>query len=289
MKRCYLQLVQKMTENLGFMQGRLVNMIKKRIQAFPILEWEKEFQIAKQYNFTKMEWTIDDDGFYGNPIINSSGKNKVKKLKNKFGLNIPSITCDCIMQNPFWKSKSEENYEELLSKFKKIISSSREIGIDLIVVPLVDNGNIENVSQEKKFENGLKTLLPIIKSTRIMVAFETDLNPQENLIFIKEFDRKYFGINYDMGNSACEGYDPTEEIESYGSRIVNVHVKDRPLGGSTVPLSEGSLQLKKVLSELKKSKYSGNYILQTARAKNNDHVVELIKNRKFFLECYNEL
>jgi len=81
-----------------------------------------------------------------------------------------------------------------------------------------------------------------------------------------------FGINYDIGNSASMGYDPTEEFLAYGSRVFNVHVKDRSLGGATVPLGLGVAQFDLVFERLSRSKYEGNFILQTARAENGDHV-----------------
>ena len=54
------------------------------------------------------------------------------------------------------------------------------------------------------------------------------MKPSELLKFIKNFDAN-FGVNYDTGNSASLGYDPSEEISVYGHRIINVHIKDRKL------------------------------------------------------------
>ena len=56
-----------------------------------------------------------------------------------------------------------------------------------------------------------------------------------------------------------------------GRRILNVHVKDRKLGGTTVPLGTGDADLPKVLSLLVARGYRGNFILQTARAEDGDH------------------
>ena len=86
-----------------------------------------------------------------------------------------------------------------------------------------------------------------------------------------------FGINYDIGNSASLGYNPCEELAAYGARIINVHVKDRLLGGRTVALGHGNADFEEVFSLLKNQGYRGNYILQTARADNDDHVGVLSK------------
>ena len=70
---------------------------------------------------------------------------------------------------------------------------------------------------------------------------------------------------------AAAGFDPAEEIEAYGHRILSVHVKDRVLGGSTVPLGSGNADFEAVFAALGRVRYVGNYILQTARATDGDH------------------
>ena len=56
--------------------------------------------------------------------------------------------------------------------------------------------------------------------------------------------------NYDIGNSASLGYDPIVELNAYGHKILNVHVKDRKLKGTTVPLGSGDANIKLVFSKL---------------------------------------
>jgi hexulose-6-phosphate isomerase len=111
------------------------------------------------------------------------------------------------------------------------------------------------------------------------VCFESDYKPKKLKKFIEEFPKNMFGINYDIGNSASLGFLPLEEILSYGNRILNVHVKDRKYKGATVPLGEGDADFEAIFKLLYNSDYRGNYILQTARAQNNDHLSALIKYR----------
>ena len=96
-------------------------------------------------------------------------------------------------------------------------------------------------------------------------------------------NQKYFGVNYDIGNSAALGFDPTEEFVAYGNRIMNVHVKDRPLGGTTVPLGEGDANLALVFQLLNDYSYEGNYILQAARSGNE---ISLAKHNLKFVNNY---
>jgi hexulose-6-phosphate isomerase len=86
------------------------------------------------------------------------------------------------------------------------------------------------------------------------------------------YPERYFGINFDMGNSAALGWEPALEVPLLASRIMNVHVKDRPLGGTTVPFGEGEVQFATVFRLLRAEGYAGNYIIQGARARDGDDV-----------------
>jgi hexulose-6-phosphate isomerase len=112
----------------------------------------------------------------------------------------------------------------------------------------------------------------MFRATGVTIAFECDASPAAVADFIDRFPTDCFGINYDIGNSAALGYDCVEEIRLYGSRIVNVHIKDRVRGGTTVPLGTGAADLPLAFSTLESMRYGGRYILQTARALDNDHV-----------------
>jgi hexulose-6-phosphate isomerase len=51
------------------------------------------------------------------------------------------------------------------------------------------------------------------------------------------------------------------------------------LKGTTVPLGKGNANIPKVLKELSEVNYDGNYILQTARAVNENHADVLCQYR----------
>ena len=91
-----------------------------------------------------------------------------------------------------------------------------------------------------------------------------------------------------MGNSASLGFDSKIEFLEYGSYIKNVHVKDRLYKGSTVPLGRGAVDFDAVFRGLSDLKYQGNYILQTARAKNGDHQGILENYRKIVVSYLNK-
>ena len=63
-----------------------------------------------------------------------------------------------------------------------------------------------------------------------------------------------------------------------------MHVKDRKLGGTTVPLGTGSADLPRTLRLLRERGYAGNYILQTARAADGNHAEVLARYRDMVRE-----
>jgi L-ribulose-5-phosphate 3-epimerase len=56
-----------------------------------------------------------------------------------------------------------------------------------------------------------------------------------------------------------------------------VHVKDRLRGGTTVPLGTGAAEIAKAIRLIENSGYSGQYVLQTARAADGDHAGALAR------------
>ena len=270
-----------MIDVIGFMQGRLSQVVDGRIQAFPWHVWQHEFPSAKKIGLSTMEWTLDQEGLYQNPLMTTLGQREIVELCEEYEFSIPSLTGDCFMQSPFWKATDSTVYKELTDDFEAIITSCANINIKLVVVPLVDNGSIENSQQEKiliDFMLGQETTL---RSLGIKVAFESDFPPAELHRFIRQLNSDVFGVNYDIGNSASLGFDPLEELKLVGDRVLNVHVKDRIRSGGSVPLGEGASDFNSVFNLLKKRNYNGNYILQTARATDGQHQEVLMQYRNF--------
>jgi L-ribulose-5-phosphate 3-epimerase len=268
----------KFLSNLGCMQGRLSPMINNKIQSFPKHCWKDEFSYAKNLGLKFIEWTLDYDQIFSNPIFIKKKIQQIRKLSQKNSIKIKSLTGDCFMQNPFWKKK---NHTKEVSDLKKIIQACSNLGIKFIVVPLVDNGSLQELWHEKKLIIIFNSLVNFLKNKKIIILFESDYNPKRLQNFIKKFNPAFFGINYDTGNSAALGFDVKKEFYYYGNFIKGVHIKDRSLKGPTVRLGEGNVNFKLIFRLLKKIKYKNHIILQTARSKNNKDVQEMKINLKY--------
>ena len=258
------------------MQGRLSPIRNGRIQSFPWETWGEEFEIASKIELKKMEWTIDSENFSSNPILTSTGQAEINRLKRHFHIEIPSVTCDYFMENPPWKS----NPEEVFLTIESILQGMSEVGAKILVIPLVDNSSLGDSVNFSVVELFFGQLSELLYSNNTKIAFETDLSPNLFRSFMNNFDQDIFGVNYDIGNSASFGFKPIEEFAAIGERVINVHVKDRLLGGRTVPLGTGNADFLMVFKCLNEVGYVGDLIMQTARAQDGRHADVLSKYRE---------
>lgn len=268
-----------MFKNIGIMQGRLVPSEKKnRLQYFPIKNWKKEMKLMNKNNIKILEWTINIEKINQNPLLDINKIDEILKVANFNKIKIPSVTCDFFMEKPFFKNPKNKIALKIL---RKIIENGKKIGIKYFILPLVDNSSIKNINEEKYFLKEIKKFDKFLNNDQ-MILFEIDFKPKKVKKFISKFNKK-FGINYDSGNSASQGYDFNDE-KKYFNKVYNIHLKDRLYKGQSVPLGEGDCKFKNLFQFLKKIKYKNNLILQTARSKYM-HVNEIKKN-KMYIDKY---
>jgi hexulose-6-phosphate isomerase len=265
-------------KSIGFMQGRLCDRVDGKIQAFPWRDWESEFPAAAAIDLHLMEWTLDQERLYENPLLTADGQEIIRGLCRQYDVLIPALTGDCFKQAPFWKTNGKARID-LQSDFLAISRACAAVGIRMMVVPLVDNGRLETSEQENVLVEFLLAQQPFLLEHKLQVIFESDFTPPELARFITRLPAERFGINYDIGDSAALGFNPAEELAAYGARVLNVHVKDRVFGGTTVPLTTGNADFDAAFSALAKHNYQGNFILQTARAVDGNHAKVLRRYR----------
>ena len=269
-------------QNIGFMQSRLSSSSNNKLQFFPWENWENEFYIGAENNYQIIEWTIDSYDIDKNPFFVDT--KKIMKLKEVTNFCISGVTCDFLMENPYYKKN--DNSINSLEYLKKTIESCYLLGVNFIVFPLVDNGSIKNESYDKLYNSLIK--LSNLLDKQVNIVFELDLDPYQVLKFIKNFDKTKFGINYDTGNSASYGYDFESEMRLYFNYIKNIHIKDRKRNSTSITLGDGDFDFKKFKNFLNINNYNGLYILQTAKVAQSDNLLELNKNRSYVLNLNNE-
>jgi hexulose-6-phosphate isomerase len=256
-----------LTNEIGIMQGRLSPRIDGRIQAYPASTWQKEFEIAQEIGYAAIEWIVEKP-VETNALMTDSGKGEIKKVIASTGVRIDYVCADIFMQQPLVRMTEEtklQNKDYLL----EILKNAKEVGAVGVEIPFVDNSSIKNEKEKQEFIDAMQDAFKLAKDLDIKISLETDLSPIAFKELLEQIGLDFVQANYDIGNSASLGFDPKEELNAYGQRILNVHVKDRKLGGTTVPLGTGNADINLVIQKLQEFGYSGGLTMQAARGVND--------------------
>jgi len=256
-----------LTNEIGIIQGRLSPRIDGKIQAYPASTWQKEFEIAQEIGYAAIEWIVEKP-LEINALMTDSGKAEIKKVISSTGVRIDYVCADIFMQQPLVRMTEEiksQNKDYLL----EILKNAKEVGALGVEIPFVDNSSIKNDKEKQEFIDAMQDAFKLAKDLDIKISLETDLSPIAFKELLEQIDLDFIQANYDIGNSASLGFDPEEELDAYGQRILNVHVKDRKLGGTTVPLGTGNAKIDLVIQKLQEFGYSGGLTMQAARGEND--------------------
>lgn len=265
---------------IGIMQGRLLPPIENRIQCFPKKQWAEEFVLAKSLGFQGIEWIYEFYGMKENPVASQSGIIHLKQHYSQYGIEVRSLCADYFMNFPMLRCSSHQLKERVLH-LQWLIQQAADAGISSIVLPFVDSSKIENKKEISEVVGILKTVLPTAETLNIELHLETALSPKKFKSLLEQLPYPLIKVNYDTGNSASLGYSIEEEFGAYGSRIGSIHVKDRLLGGGTVPLGQGNVDFSTLQKLLKMMNYQRPVILQIARGRAGDEVNWTKKNLEF--------
>ncbi len=256
-----------LTNEIGIMQGRLSPRIDGKIQAYPASTWQKEFEIAQEIGYSAIEWIVEKP-VETNALMTDSGKAEIKKMIASTGVRIDYVCADIFMQQPLvrmTKDTKSQNKEYLSA----ILKNAKEVGAIGVEIPFVDNSSIKSENEKLEFIDVMQDAFTLAKDLKLKLSLETDLPPFEFRELLERIDLDHVQANYDIGNSASLGFDPREELEAYGLKILNVHVKDRKLGSTTVPLGTGNANINFVLQKLQEIGYRGGLTMQAARGEND--------------------
>jgi L-ribulose-5-phosphate 3-epimerase len=270
-----------MNTPVGIMQGRLVPRYMNRYQAFPVDTWTTEFVIAKELGLCHIEFILDHHRSNENPLLTQAGLIEIQSWINKTGVRVRSICADYFMEAPFHSSDSKVR-DSSLAVLSKLIINSAQLGVEYIVIPCVDQSQLKSAGDRTSLLKALDQALPLAEKHKIHLLLETDLGPKDFLSLVRSTQSNHLGINYDIGNSASLGFNPSEELDIYGAYVKDVHIKDRVLGGGSVMLGTGNANFEIVFKKLIEIKFNGIFVMQASRARNySDDVAQVSRQLQF--------
>lgn len=261
----------KFGSSFGVMQGRLSQQTPQGYQAFPQIYWQEEFKIAESLNFDHIEWIVDHN-YKMNPIFNT-----VLLKKFFFGQKVKVLT----VCGDYFMNHRLDNESEATNTLIELVDAMQSLEIQYLVLPFVDQSSSYNVYGKKNFLKALFKIDESIKSYSTKIAIECDLNSVDLCDIFTEINLNRFSINYDIGNSAALGYNHFEELDAYAKHIKILHIKDRVIGGASVPLGTGDAKIMQALKELKPFEEN---IITTLQCFRDLSGIEILRDQKVYLE-----
>ena len=271
-----------MHNKVGIMQGRLLPKYQGRFQAHPVNYWQDEFVFARNIGLDCIEFILDYNDAEKNPLLNDSGIDEIKKIIDKTGVTVNTICADYFMEAPL-HTKDHNISKQSQKILTNLLNNAAKLCVTDMVFPCVDQSSLDS---QFAVEHFVKQLTPIIDDAEkhsINLSLETDLAPKPFVELLDEFDSSRVTVNYDIGNSAALGYDPIEELESYGSKITDIHIKDRSRGGGSVMLGKGAADFGVFFDKLVEFDYKGPFIMQAYR---DEDGIEIFKKQLSWVKRY---
>ena len=265
---------------VGIMQGRLLPPYKDRFQAFPVEGWQLEFALASQAGLHCIEWIFEEPGQEQNPVSTDSGIAEMERLSSEHGVLVRSVCADYYMTQRLI-SPEGGLHEKTMDHFMWLAERIKKLGVCYVVLPFVDSSSLASEAERDGLLHFLEKVIPTLERIDLEVHLETDFPPKIFNRIISKVDHPLVRVNFDIGNSASLGFDPSEELSLLAPRLGSVHVKDRVLGGSTVPLGSGGADFPTCFKLILESGFDRWFILQAARSEEVSEVELAGQNRSF--------
>jgi len=271
-----------MKNKVGVMQGRLLNKYKGRYQAHPVGYWKDEFQSAQEIGLDCIEFILDFNDSIKNPLLTKEGLDQILDISEKTSVGVFTICADYFMDAPL-HSKDLSVSEQSYKIFIRLLNNAYKLGVTDIVLPCVDQSSLNCQKAVERFVKKLHPLLELAEKNNINISLETDLAPEDFGALLNRFNSNRVTVNYDIGNSASLGFNPVEELDVYGERITDIHIKDRIFGEGPVELGEGDADFSLFFEKLNEFNYKGPFIMQAYR---DDEGLEIFKKQLAWIKPY---
>jgi hexulose-6-phosphate isomerase len=253
------------------MQGRISPPEDGRVQFFPRKNWQTEIELVPKVPLRGLEWLYDLHGQGANPLETAEGRLDARIRLGRASVRVASICADYFLSCPLVRIDAAVRIERI-ERLKWLISVCPEMGITRIVLPVLEEARIASSRDSEDILFALNEALGDAVRCGVGIYLEMDMPPAEVRAFLAEIRHPRVKINYDSGNSASLGYRVGDEFAAYGDRIGSLHIKDRILGGPSVPLGTGNVDFQALRSALLDIDYRGDFVMEIARGKPGDEL-----------------
>lgn len=225
---------------------------------------EKCFRTCHQVGFDSIEINFDESG-YLNPKMSDAEAADIRKLADKVGIEISSVSSAVYWGSPFTHNDPGVR-QKALDLAEHQIRLTRAMGLDaVLIVPGLVNPETQYDTVYQRASEAMKKIAPVAERHAVTIGVENVwnrflLSPLEMARFIDEIGSPKVMAYFDVGNVLAFGY-PQHWIRILGSRIVRVHVKDFRTnvgtGAGFVNLIQGDVAWGAVSQALREIGYNG--------------------------------
>jgi L-ribulose-5-phosphate 3-epimerase len=249
---------------IGIRQGRLSPSSSGPVQRFPHESWGDEFRLARDCGLQFVEWLFAADGYEHNPVWSEDGLSRIRTIVEATGVGVRSLCADYFMAHPFVRVTQTERLESARILCELILRSSRA-GIAVVVVPLLEAGEVLDATELRDVRDALEGALDIAGERSVTLALESDL-PAPAIASIADLaPHPALGVCYDTGNAAAKGFDVAADLARLCPLLSVAHLKDRDRRGTSVGLGTGLADLSAFFRNAAHLSFRGPLVLETPR------------------------
>jgi 3-oxoisoapionate decarboxylase len=166
-----------------------------------------------------------------------------------------------------------------LPRFEAEMQTAARVGAGAIRTVIVPGRRYEQFQTLEEFQRyldrgrrALERAAPIVERHQVRLAVENhkDQRVEERVALLERLDSPYIGACVDVGNNLALLEDPLAVVEALAPYAFTVHLKDQAVQEyadgfllADVPLGQGCLDLKKMVSLLRRAKPGIHFSLET--------------------------
>jgi hexulose-6-phosphate isomerase len=213
---------------------------------------------------------VKQAGFEGVEAMGGMSNDEVLEAAKTHGLKIPSVCCHTHWARPLSAANPEvrkvgvEGLELSLRDAKKYGAKS------VLLVPAVVDKQVSYADAYKRSQEEIRKVIPLAQELGVIIAIENVwnsflLSPLESARYVDEFESKFVGWHFDIGNIINYGW-PEQWIRTLGKRIHQLHIKEYsrkkrdkqgPGAGFNVEFLEGDNDWPAIMKALDEIGYEG--------------------------------
>lgn len=231
-------------------------------------------------------------GFQGIEIVPSQkdflepGESKLVQLRQAqelTGLSIPCLSLSA-HHGLGLSCRDSSAREQALIEIRICFKWAHILGAQIILFPFFGVASLLDEETRKRVVPRLKELCLEAQIKGLQIAYEGDLPASIVRSMALEINSDAFACYFDLANPILYGLNPVKELETLGSLVASVHVKDFKVTLGDCRPGQGCVPLALCAQALRKLEYKGWLILETPPASTEVVSSDLSYVREVFLK-----